>query len=103
MKLKNFTKGWLVGDFEPSLFKTNEIEVGIKTYNSGAKEAKHVHKVSTEYTIILKGQVKMLDNIYKVGDIVVIPPGIANEFECLKNAMLLVIKTPSIIGDKYEV
>ena len=34
-ELKNFTKGWFVGNFDPSLIKTNDIEIGVKEYKSG--------------------------------------------------------------------
>lgn len=28
--LESMFKGWFIGNFEPSLFKTNDVEVGIK-------------------------------------------------------------------------
>ena len=31
-KFENFIRGWLIGNFEPSILKTKEIEVGIKHY-----------------------------------------------------------------------
>jgi hypothetical protein len=101
-KINDFFKGWLIGDFEPSIFRSKDIEVGVKNYKSGDVESKHVHKFSTEYTIVLSGKVKMLNNIYSEGDIATIEPNIPNQFECLEDAMLLIIKTPSVIGDKYE-
>ena len=55
---KEFIKGWLVGDFSPSLFKSKDIEVGLKYYNSGFKEKAHYHKISTEYTLVVKGKAK---------------------------------------------
>lgn len=103
MNIKDFTKGWLIGDFEPSLYKTKDVEVGIKIYKAGDKEKAHFHKIATEYTIIISGIVRMLNKLHAQGDIVVIPPNISNEFECIKDAILLVIKTPSVVGDKYEI
>ncbi|GIU68975.1 MAG: hypothetical protein KatS3mg002_0211 [Candidatus Woesearchaeota archaeon] len=29
-KLSEMTKGWFIGNFEPSLHKTNDVEVGVK-------------------------------------------------------------------------
>jgi len=101
MNLEEFTKGWLVGDFEPALFKTKDIEVGIKYYKAGDKEEKHYHKVATEYSIVLYGSVRMLDQIFKQGQIVTVLPNVENKFECLEDACIVVIKTPSVIGDKY--
>ena len=101
MNLEEFTKGWLVGDFEPALFKTKDIEVGIKYYEAGDKEEKHYHKVATEYSIILYGTVSMLNQTFKQGQIVTVLPDVENKFECLEDACIVVIKTPSVIGDKY--
>jgi len=99
--LENFFKGWIVGNFEPSLFKNREVEIGIKKYKAGDIEEEHYHKISTEYTIILSGQVKMLGKIFNQNDIVTILPGQKNKFECIEECTILVIKTPSCIGDKY--
>lgn len=101
MNINEFTKGWIVGDFYPSIINTKEIEVGLKKYKKGDKEEKHCHKLVTEYTIIINGKVRMKDKIFKSDDIVIIEPNIANEFECIEDAVLLVIKTPSIPSDKY--
>lgn len=103
MNLENFTKGWIIGNFSPSLFKTKDIEIAIKAYKSGDKEKTHIHKIATEYTIVITGTIKMLNNIYTNGEIVIIHPNVKNQFECIEDAILLVIKTPSVIGDKYEV
>lgn len=102
MKLKDYTKGWIVGNFEPSLFKTDVLEIAIKKYKSGEKETKHFHKIATEYTIVIFGTIKMLNTFYYEGDVVVVQPNVNNEFECIDDATLLVVKTPSITGDKYE-
>ena len=33
LNLQNFTKGWIVGDFEPTLFNNKDVEVSLKRYN----------------------------------------------------------------------
>jgi phosphoribulokinase len=102
MNLDNFFKGWLVGDFAPALFNSKDVEVGVKYYNKGDFEFSHVHKIITEYTIVLSGKVKMLDQIYEKGSIVKVEPGIYTSFECLEDAITLVIKNPSIPSDKHS-
>ena len=42
-KLKDMVKGWFVGNFEPSLYKTHLVEVGVKEYKAGDKEVGHAH------------------------------------------------------------
>jgi quercetin dioxygenase-like cupin family protein len=100
MKLNNFIKGWLVGDFSPTLILSKDIEIGIKRYKKGDKDQKHYHKETTEYTVVISGVVKMLDKIWSADDIIIIYPNVENEFECIEDACLLVIKTPSLPSDK---
>ena len=101
--LSNYIKGWVVGNFEPTLFKTKDLEVGIKYYNAGVVETAHYHKISTEYTFILSGSVEMLESEFNKGDIVKIEPNVVNQFKSLTDCILMVIKVPSSIDDKYEV
>ena len=82
-KLNEMTKGWFIGNFEPSLFKTNDVEVAVKTYKKGDYEAKHYHKIATEYTCIISGKVKMNGKEYTAGDIIVMHPNDATDFEAL--------------------
>ena len=42
--LDEMTKGWFVGDFEPTVIRTSDCEVGVKRYQSGDKESAHFHK-----------------------------------------------------------
>lgn len=102
-KLSNMKGGWFIGNFEPSLFKTNECEVAVKSYKKGDKERTHYHKIATEYTIVVNGKVRMFGNVYKEGDIIVVEPGDATDFEALEDAMNVVVKMPGANNDKYLV
>ena len=37
-KLEDMTRGWFVGNFTPSLLKTNDVEVAIQKYKKGDYE-----------------------------------------------------------------
>ena len=100
--LENMKKGWFVGNFEPSLFKTNDCEVAVKSYKQGDREGKHYHKIATEITVIVKGKVKMFNNVYREGDIVVVEPREATSFEALEDSINVVVKLPGANNDKYE-
>lgn len=100
MNLTDYTKGWLVGDFNPAILKSKDIEVGVKKYKQGDSEARHVHKLVDEYTIILTGVVKMNDVVYKENVVVFIEKNTSTDFICLEDSITLVIKTPSIPSDK---
>lgn len=101
--LNDMTKGWFIGNFEPSLYKTNDVEVAVKSYKRGDKEAKHYHKLATEFTLILSGKVKMNNKVYSQNQIVKIEPGEATDFECLEDCSNVVVKIPGANDDKYIV
>jgi len=100
--IENFTKGWFVGDFDPSILKTKDFEVAIKEYKAGDYEKMHVHKIATEYTIIVSGTVSMNNILNKKGSIIEIEPGEYTDFESLTDSITVVVKTPCVKGDKYE-
>ena len=102
-KLKDMFRGWVVGNFDPSLWKTDDVEVAVKTYKKGDYEAKHYHKVATEITIISKGRVLMNNELYEEGDIITIEPGEATDFRATNDVITTVIKFPCVSGDKYLV
>ncbi len=99
--LQNFTKWWLIGNFEPSLFKTEAFEVAVKSYKKWDKEDSHFHKVATEYTILNSGKFRMNEHIYTAGDIVEILPWESTDFECLEDWDTTVVKIPCVSWDKY--
>lgn len=101
MNVDNFIKGWLVGDFKPSIINSKDIEVGLKYYKKGDKETSHVHKIITEYTIVVYGKIRMNDKVYYEKEIVEILPNTSTDFESLEDSITLVIKSPSIPSDKY--
>lgn len=101
-KLSEMTKGWFVGGFSPNVLHSEEAEVAVKFYDEGAVEARHVHKVATEVTLILTGRARMNDTILNAGDIVRIEPGQDTDFEALTAVTTVVVKTPSVAGDKYQ-
>lgn len=95
--------GWFVGDFEPCVFKTAAVEIGVKSYQAGETNVLHYHKCSTEVTMIITGQCRMGDKILNAGDIVVIEPFEISDFEAITDCTLVVYKSASVAGDKYEV
>jgi quercetin dioxygenase-like cupin family protein len=100
-KLKDMKGGWFVGDFEPSLLKTEAVEVAVKTYKSGDYESAHYHKIAVELTVVVSGEVEMNGEIYKAGDIIVIEPGESTDFRAITDAVNTVVKIPGAKDDKY--
>lgn len=100
--LKDY-RDWFIGNFEPALLRREDFEVGVKRYKAGDVPPVHYHKIITEYTVVVEGTIKMNDEVFGVNDIVVIYPNDATKFEALTDCTLLVVKTPSIPSDKYDV
>lgn len=101
-KIKDMTKGWFVGNFEPTLYQTNDVEVAIKSYRAGTYENRHYHKIATEITVIISGTVEMNGVQYTKGDIIIMEPGETTDFLALTDAENVVVKLPGANNDKYE-
>lgn len=101
-KISDMKGGWFIGNFSPSLLKTNDCEVAVKSYNKGDYESSHFHKIATEFTVIISGRVKMNGVEYCAGDIVVMEPNERTDFECLSDGTInVVVKIPGANNDKY--
>jgi hypothetical protein len=100
-RLDEMKGGWFIGNFSPTLLDDSNFEVAVKYYKEGDYEKSHFHKISTEYTVIVEGEVKMNNIIYKKGDIIVISPMESTDFIALTDVTTTVIKIPSSINDKY--
>ena len=99
--LSDFIGGWFIGNFTPTLYSTNDVEVSIKKYSKGQKENAHFHKIATEFTVIVTGEVKMSNQVFKSGDIIKILPGISTDFEAISEVVTVVVKIPGATNDKY--
>lgn len=101
--LADMVGGWIVGDFEPACIRSTACEVACKHYAAGAVEAAHVHRIATELTLIASGRATMNGRTYGAGDIIVLEPGEATDFRTLEPTTTVVVKMPSVAGDKYLV
>lgn len=101
-KLSDYKGGWFIGDFFPSVLYVKDFEVAIKHYKVGESERSHYHKLATEVTVIVKGSALMNGSLKNEGDVIFIEKGESTDFIPLTETITCVIKTPSIIGDKYE-
>lgn len=100
-KLSEMKWGWFAGDFSPVVVHSKDFEVACKHYKAGDKEARHVHKIAREITLIANGRVLMNGQEFATGDIIEIPPGESTDFVVLEDTITVVLKTPSVMGDKY--
>ena len=102
-RIEDMVKGWFVGDFEPTLYRTRNVEVAVKRYLAGECEKKHFHKIATEITVIIDGEARMNGNTYCTGDIIIIEPNKSTDFCVIQNTITVVVKIPGARNDKYFV
>jgi dTDP-glucose pyrophosphorylase len=98
---KNFTRGWVIGDFEPTIYNTKKFEIAFLKHPKGENHGHHVHKEADEYNIITSGSMTINDQHISANSLFVINK---NEIGCpkfLEDCYIICIKIPSIKGDKY--
>lgn len=101
--LENMIRGWFVGDFSPSVLKTPLFEVGVLKHHKGEQWPEHYHKVATEITVLISGLMDMNGKIIKPGDGFIFSPNEIAKPIFLEDCVVVVVKTPSVPGDKYIV
>ena len=100
---KKWVGGWFVGNFNPSAFKSHDVEVCFKQHFKGEKWPKHYHKIATEINYLIRGKMTIKSEIFNSGDVFIIYPNEIADPNFLEDCELIVVKMPSIINDKYEV
>lgn len=95
--------GWFVGDFDPSVYKTKDFEVGFKVHEKDEKWPKHFHKVATEINYVLRGSINLNGKRFTAGQIYVVEPGEVVEINFLERCEMIIVKVPSVKDDKFEV
>ena len=87
MEIKNLEEmigGWFIGNFEPNVLRTDDVEVGVKHYPAGDIDPPHFHKLSTEITVVISGRVLINGQEFGPGKIIRLNPGEVSELKNLK-------------------
>lgn len=101
--IEDMKGGWFIGDFNPSVYRTEDFEVCFKSHYKGEKWPKHYHKEALEINYLVRGSMTIQDKLLKPGDIFVINKNEVSDPVFHEDCEVVVIKTPSVTGDKYEV
>jgi quercetin dioxygenase-like cupin family protein len=99
-KIENFTKGWVMGDFDPVIVKSKDFEMGMKFFSAGEVEPAHFQVIATEITLIASGEVTINGINFSSGDVILIEPGEVADFKSQTDSRLFCIKFPSLPNDK---
>jgi hypothetical protein len=98
-----FIGGWFVGDFEPTAYRTSHFEVSYKKHHKGEKWAAHYHAIGDEINYLIEGEMEINGIQLKAPVVFVIPAKEVADPKFHTDVKIIVVKTPSIPGDKYDV
>lgn len=104
MEIKKFNDmkgGWFIGNFEPSAYKTSDFEVCYKKHTKGEKWETHYHKEGTEINFLIEGEMTIQNQKLVSGDVFILRPFEIADPEFLTDCTIIIVKTPSIPGDKF--
>ncbi len=96
-------RGWYIGDFEPSAYRTDKFEVSLLSHEKGEIWDAHYHSKSDEINYLLEGQMTLNGTLLTAPVIFVIEKNEVADPEFLTDCKIVVVKTPSAPGDKIIV
>jgi len=98
--LSTYTRGWIIGDFVPSLFRTSEFEVGLLEHKKGEAWGYHTHDRLTEYNYLVEGSMVLNDIHLCTGSAFRLDKEVPAVPHFETDCYILCIKIPSVPGDK---
>ncbi len=102
-KIEDFTRGWFIGNFTPSVLNSELFEIGLLSHKKGERWPIHFHKIATEYNLLISGMMTIQGKNIIPGDIFILRPGEIADPDFLEDCKIVVIKVPSIPSDKFEI
>lgn len=98
--LQDFKNGWFLGDFSPSVMRSEGFEVGVLTHLAGERWPAHFHRVSKEINVLLSGKMIVCGKEINPSEIFIFEPLEIADPVFLEDCKVLCIKVPSAPGDK---
>jgi quercetin dioxygenase-like cupin family protein len=99
--IADMTGGWFVGNFEPSALRATAAEVCLKRHQEGENWPAHYHAVAVEVTLVVSGRMAINCIEMGPGDGFVLDPGEVAVPVFHTDCTVVVVKVPSVPGDKY--
>ena len=98
-----FVGGWFVGNFSPAAYKTDAFEVSYKEHYAGEYWATHYHAQSDEINYLISGKMEINEEQLEGPVVFLISKNEIARPVFHTDVKLIVVKVPSIPGDKFEV
>lgn len=97
---KNLINGWFIGNFSPSVYKTEQCEVAYKHHFPGEDWPEHYHQHSDEINYLLTGKMEVNGQRMEGPCIFIIKKGEAVKPRFITTVALIVVRVPGIPNDK---
>lgn len=102
-RIEDYVGGWYIGNFEPSAYKTNSVEVSYKIHKKNEQWDWHYHEHLDEINFLVRGKMTIQGKTLVSGDVFVLEKlEIANP-EFLEDCEIVCIKSPNITNDKIVI
>lgn len=109
--LAQYKEGWFVGAFEPSSYRTMACEVAYKFHRQGEEWPAHFQRTSVEINYLIRGRLRVTwpgstlagvehGVVIQAGEVFRIEPKEVIKPVFLEECELIVVKIPSLPGDK---
>lgn len=72
-------------------------------HTKGEQWPPHYHRESEEYNVLIEGKMIIHGEVLETGDVFVFEKGEVADPVFLEDCKLIVVKVPSVIGDKHEI
>lgn len=102
-RIENFYKGWFVGNFENTAFKTDACEVSYKKHHKEEIYEIHYQEKITEINLMISGEMIIQGTKITAGDIFILYPYEIADPIFLTDCEIVCIKVPGITNDKVVV
>jgi quercetin dioxygenase-like cupin family protein len=101
--IHDMKNGWFVGNFSPTVFKTEDVEISHQKHKKGETGKEHFHTDSVEINYILKGELMASGTLLSNGDIFIYGKNEISKVIFLENTDLIIVRLPSSPEDKVFV
>lgn len=100
-KHKDMVKGWFIGNFEPTAYKSSEFEVNYRIHPAGEEWPVHTHTKTTEINLLISGKMLFQNTELNSGDIFIVEPWEISNPIFIEDCAIICVRTPSY-NDKLE-
>ena len=103
LSLKGMKKGYFIGDFNPCLYNSKDVEVCIRGASKYTLDAAYYRKNDTRIIYLTRGKIDVDGKVYKKGRVLLFEPGEIINIFALTNVEMVIMNFPGTKSDLCRV